>query len=318
MTSTPFTSDVHGTDDHPEVAEISALTEDLLSPERAAAVHAHLSACELCADVRTSLDEIRDTLGTLPGPARMPEDIAGRLDAALAAEALLDASPSGSGHVSRETEAFAGSAAPRAGAASVSRETALTRKGPSTRPAGHPGGASRPGRHRPTRRTRRWRSAVLAGAGAVVALSIGGVVWQSLDSSAPPTAADASEEGRQGAADGGLEKQVHTLLAQQHSAEKSRGSKTPDLKSKQSPGDSPLAGPATSVPSCIKEGVNRTEAPLAVDASAEHDGEKGYLVVLPHRGDSERVDAYLVDAACVTGEKTGPADVLTKGTYQRR
>ncbi|SCK22530.1 hypothetical protein H181DRAFT_01663 [Streptomyces sp. WMMB 714] len=317
MTSTPFTSDVHGTDDHPEVAEISALTEDLLSPERTAAVHAHLSACEVCADVRASLEEIRNSLGTLPGPARMPEDVAGRIDAALAAEALLDASPSGSGHVSRETDAPAGSSSSRAGS-SVSRETALTRKGPNTHPAGHPGGTSRPGRHRPTRRSRRWRSAVLAGAGAVVALSIGGVVWQSLGPSAPPTASDASEEGRQGAADGGLEKQVHTLLAQQHSAEKSRGSKTPDLKSKQSPGDSPLAGPATSVPSCIKEGLNRTEAPLAVDASAEHDGAKGYLVVLPHRGDSERVDAYLVDAACVTGEKAGPADVLTKRTYQRR
>ncbi|MFC4495574.1 hypothetical protein ACFPA8_15695 [Streptomyces ovatisporus] len=316
MTSTPFTSDVHSTDGHPEVAEISALTEDLLSPERATAVHAHLSACELCADVRTSLEEIRSTLGTLPGPVRMPEDIAGRIDAALAAEALLDASPSGASRVSRETDAGSRSSS-RPGAA-VSRETSLARKGPTTHPAGHPGGASRPGRHRPTRRSRRWRSAVLAGAGAVVALGIGGLVLQSLDSPAPPTAADGAEHGKENAADGALEKQVHTLLAQQQSAEKSRGSKTPDLKSKQSPGDTPLAGPETSVPSCIREGLERAETPLAVDESASHNGDRGYLVVLPHQGDSQRVDAYLVEAACVSGEKPGPAEVLTKRTYQRR
>ncbi|CAM5719671.1 hypothetical protein SANTM175S_06579 [Streptomyces antimycoticus] len=81
------------TDEHPEVAEISALTEGLLSPSRAVDVRTHLASCVLCADVSTSLEEIRSLLGTLPGPVRMPADIAGRIDAALAAEALLDATP---------------------------------------------------------------------------------------------------------------------------------------------------------------------------------------------------------------------------------
>ncbi|GAA3300589.1 hypothetical protein GCM10020295_41720 [Streptomyces cinereospinus] len=60
-------------------------------PSRTADVRRHLDECELCADVYASLEEIRGVLGTLPGPARMPADIAGRIDAALAAEALLQA-----------------------------------------------------------------------------------------------------------------------------------------------------------------------------------------------------------------------------------
>ncbi|MFF0201055.1 hypothetical protein [Streptomyces sp. NPDC005017] len=74
---------------HPDVAEISDLTEGLLSPSRSTELRRHLDGCELCADVRASLEEIRGLLGTLPGPARMPDDVAGRIDAALAAEALL-------------------------------------------------------------------------------------------------------------------------------------------------------------------------------------------------------------------------------------
>ena len=75
---------------HPDVAEISDLTEGLLSPARTSEVRRHLDGCELCADVHASLEEIRGLLGTLPGPPRMPADVAGRIDAALAAEALLD------------------------------------------------------------------------------------------------------------------------------------------------------------------------------------------------------------------------------------
>lgn len=85
MTST---TDMAG---HPDVAEISDLSEGILPPPRSADVRRHLDDCELCADVYASLEEIRDLLGTLPGPPRMPADVAGRIDAALAAEALLNA-----------------------------------------------------------------------------------------------------------------------------------------------------------------------------------------------------------------------------------
>ena len=76
---------------HPDVAEISDLTEGLLPPSRTTDVRRHLDECELCADVHASLEEIRGLLGTMPGPPRMPDDVASRIDAALAAEALLNA-----------------------------------------------------------------------------------------------------------------------------------------------------------------------------------------------------------------------------------
>ncbi|WP_181767294.1 hypothetical protein [Streptomyces albidus (ex Kaewkla and Franco 2022)] len=329
MTSTPFTSDVHSADDHPDVAEISALTEDLLTRERSDALVRHLADCELCADVHTSLAEIRDTLGTLPGPVRMPADIAGRIDAALAAEAVLDASSSNASAVSRETgpasregdrhaKTEPETTKRRHAAAAVSRETASARSGAPDRPAGHPGGPSRPGRHRPARRSRRWRSAVLAGAGAVVALGIGGLVMQSLNSPSSPTTAADRDQGEQTTADGALEKHVQSMLAKQDSGTKPRDARTPDFKTKESPGNSPLAGSATAVPSCIRAGIDRTESVLAADASAPYKGGTSYLVVLPHRDDPQRVDAYVVDRSCVGGDSTGPAKVLATHTYSRR
>lgn len=57
--------------EHPEVAEISDLTEGLLTPSRTVDVRRHLDGCALCADVYDSLEEIRGLLGTLPGPPRM-------------------------------------------------------------------------------------------------------------------------------------------------------------------------------------------------------------------------------------------------------
>lgn len=83
-------TDATGDAGHPDVAEISDLAEGLLAPARSGEVRSHLDSCALCADVRSSLEEIRGLLGTLPGPSRMPADVAGRIDAALAAEALLE------------------------------------------------------------------------------------------------------------------------------------------------------------------------------------------------------------------------------------
>ncbi|MFE4020900.1 anti-sigma factor family protein, partial [Streptomyces sp. NPDC059101] len=104
-----------GAGEHPEVSEISDLTDGLLSPSRTADLRNHLAGCALCEDVFASLEEIRGLLGTLPGPTRMPADVAERIDAALAAEALLDSTTAeGKPLVSRETST---------GPASVSRET---------------------------------------------------------------------------------------------------------------------------------------------------------------------------------------------------
>ncbi|WP_030406668.1 hypothetical protein [Streptomyces albus] len=100
MTSTPFPYDERpGTenrqpgdgrpdrDEHPDVEEISAFGEGISPTARAPQIRSHLAECPQCAGVLAWLEEIRETLGTLSGPVRMPEDVADRIDAALAAEA---------------------------------------------------------------------------------------------------------------------------------------------------------------------------------------------------------------------------------------
>ncbi|MFI7245573.1 hypothetical protein [Streptomyces qinglanensis] len=102
MTSTPSPHD-----EHPEIDEISALDEGIVPVARRAELRAHLLTCELCAEVSASLEEIQETLGTLPRPERMPEDVASRIDRALAAEATLAASAPGKAESTTGTDATA-------------------------------------------------------------------------------------------------------------------------------------------------------------------------------------------------------------------
>lgn len=325
-----------GTDDHPEVAEISALSEGLLPPDRSATVRSHLSDCPLCEDVRSSLEEIRGALGTLPGPARMPEDIAGRIDAALAAEALLDATApdsvaprtapagaarvttaSGTGatagvrHVSRETEDI--------GTDRVSRET--------RRPTSGPSAGTGPGR--PQRRpSRRRRATLLAVAGTVAAFSLGALFLPGLllpsDRGSGEQASDPGRsvaESSDGLSAAQLEKQVHTLLAQ--STEDGTEAALPQPKEAPEVGaetesTSPLRGEggAAGVPYCVREGVDRDEPPLAARAQTYGDT-AAYLLVLPHPGDTGRVDAYVVEATCVSEAPNEPGRVLGTETFDR-
>lgn len=95
---TSSTTDMTG---HPDVAEIADLAEGLLPTTRTTEVRQHLESCELCADVYASLTEIQGLLGTLPAPAPMPDDVAARIDAALAAEPPLGIADGT--RVSRET-----------------------------------------------------------------------------------------------------------------------------------------------------------------------------------------------------------------------
>lgn len=87
MTSTTDTAE------HPEITEISELAEGLLPPTRTTDVQQHLDGCALCADVLASLEEIRGTLGAVSDPPRMPEEIASRIDAALAFEGAVNRAP---------------------------------------------------------------------------------------------------------------------------------------------------------------------------------------------------------------------------------
>ena len=334
MTSAPFAA---GDAAHPEVAEVSAYAEGILPPDESAKVRAHLAECTLCEDVLTSLQDIRAALGSLPIP-KMPEDVASRIDAALAAEALLHATSvsretsadaaaewdTGAEHTEAETpddaterSAAAGathdetplsSREPTRGGRGVRRtRTAVSRetRRPGNRPPRRGRGPSGPGGRRGRRR------ALLLGAAGLAGLTLlGGGLFQALDgvsgerTDAPTTQQQAAEAGQ-------LRERVHALLAQQ----------SPHTQSAQ-PGQSESATipfrteGAPRVPGCVREGIDRKETPLAVDEQTFR-GTRSFIVVLPNASDPMRVDAYAVDASCTTREGT-PGTVLASGTYTRR
>ncbi|WP_367321991.1 hypothetical protein [Streptomyces sp. HUAS ZL42] len=306
MTSTTDTAG------HPDVAEISDLTEGLLPPSRTADVRRHLDICELCADVHASLEEIRGLLGTLPGPPRMPADVAGRIDAALAAEALLSATSPGatdSGEpVGAAHSVSGGHDSPR-----VSRETSTA----ADRPAGHARGSSTgPGR-KDSRREKRRRTVVLGTAFTAAALGLGSVLLTSLmgGSSGP-----GAEGGQTTAADtfsaAQLEKQVTDLLGEGRSP--GGGSRTPhSLGVERGVGtEKPKVLKQPTVPACVQNGIGRNDAALATK-EGRYKGTHALLVVLPDASDSTRVTAYIVDATCVEHPSTSKAEVLLTDTYAR-
>lgn len=286
-----------GTEEHPEVSEISAFTEGILPPDRSADLREHLALCVLCADVRDSLAEIRDLLGTLPGPVRMPEDVAGRIDAALAAEALIAAiAPSGPGEPvdglgepgGDEPLGVASTEAPEAVGAHVSRETSP----PVGRPHGHSRAATGPGRA--ARRSRR-RSTLLATACAAGVLGLGGFLVHALGTHDQGTAAAASGSHQKSVARFSgvrVPTKVHQLLASGAShASPSAGARAGK--------NSPFIATVPTVPPCVLKATRRTSPPIAA-SKGTYKGRSSYLVVLPHRSDTHRVDAYVVDSACAS------------------
>ncbi|NUK01273.1 anti-sigma factor family protein [Streptomyces lunaelactis] len=295
MTSTTDTTQ------HPDVSEISDLTEGLLSPARTAEVRQHLDGCPLCADVRTSLDEIRGLLGTLPGAHRMPADFAGRIDAALAAEALLDATaPEETAHVSRETTP-------------VTQQTETT---PADRPAGRPRAATGPGRNH---RTRRRRAVVLGAVFSAAAVGISVLFLQGPqstggDASATKDSASSAEGGTQDFSQSGIEGRVQALIApaltQHQDMEKGTSSDT------RSAPVSPKRMPGVTVPPCIQKGTGRTDTPIAFERG-QYKGDSAYLVVLPHSTDGAQVQAYVVDAACVETAPASTGKLLLTNAYPR-
>ncbi len=293
MTSTADTTQ------HPDVSEISDLTEGLLSPSRTEEVRRHLDACALCADVQASLDEIRGLLGTLPGPLRMPADVAGRIDAALAAEALLDSTaPEESAHVSRET-----APAPRVA------ETTVT-----DRPAGRPHAATGPGRDR--RAKRRRRNAVIGAVFGTAALGMGVLLLQpsGKDPSADGGGVSATKKSEDKFSDTALEDRVRDLIAKQPM---SRSKTAENGSSLGIESNSPKRGTDTTVPQCVQDGTGRNTVPLAAEKGT-YNGKSAFLVVLPHATDTTRVQAYVVDASCVEAAPPAKGEILLTHAYSRR
>ncbi|NEB04631.1 hypothetical protein [Streptomyces sp. SID13726] len=299
MTSTTDTAG------HPDVAEISDLTEGLLPASRTADVRRHLDECELCADVHASLEEIRGLLGTLPGPPRMPDDVAGRIDAALAAEALLQATAPEAVHELNDPEPVE--------TAHVSRETSPA----SDRPAGHARSSTAgPGRKERKRSGRR-RVAVLGTVFTVAALGFGSVLLSTLDDgkSSDDTARGETSTAADTFSTSGLEKQVSDLLTQKQSA--SGGSRAPhtSMGAADIPGSGdPRILSTPDIPLCIQKGIHSNGSPLATEDGI-YKGTDALLVVLRDPSDSTKVTAYVMDASCVKDAPSGAAKVLLKRSY---
>jgi len=300
---------------HPDVAEISDLTEGLLPPSRATEVRQHLDECELCADVHDSLEEIRGLLGTMPGPPRMPAEIATRIDAALAAEALL-------GATAPETLA-----APTLVSASrsvsgedtgthVSRETSP----PADRPSGRAHAATGPGRKDRSRSGRRGRivlgavfTAAVLGAGSLFLQSLGDHKTSDAAHVNPTSAADTFSKGK-------LQSEVSDLLSTRTATSRGTTGSGRPYKAETVPGNGEpstktLIQPSDPIPTCIRQGINRGNEDVLGSKQGTYDGTAVYLVVLPDASDNSRVTAYIVDAACVSGQTSTPGKVLLTQSY---
>ncbi|MFD3659825.1 zf-HC2 domain-containing protein [Streptomyces sp. NPDC058659] len=311
MTSTTGKAD---TTQHPDVSEISDLTEGLLSPSRSAAVRRHLDGCPLCADVRTSLEEIRGLLGTLPGPPRMPAEIAGRIDAALAAEALLQATaPENGSPVSRET--------------SLPRTEQLPSGAPSPateRPAGRPKAATGPGR---SEKPRRRRIALVSALGGAFAAAVLGTSLF-LSQGGGPTAGSAQGAKKADAAvvavspfsGTPVEDRVHALLGEEGSTAKTPQGVGPESMSAEGATPaSPHRNRDSAVPACVLAGTGHAGTVLAHERG-EYQGAPAYLLVLADPADGTRVQAFVLDASCAdqpTSTGSPAADLLLSETYPR-
>ncbi|MFI7274085.1 anti-sigma factor family protein [Streptomyces sp. NPDC049879] len=301
---------------HPDPAEIAALDEDLLPPEETAVLRAHIAECPACADVAADFALLRQELHALPLPP-MPDDVAARIDAAL-----------GELDVSRETKT------PAAG--TPDHDTAPKRQ--SMTAVGTPG-----------RSRRRWPRLALAAAGAVVAVALGSIALDSLgtglsdEDNSASSLADASDDGGR-SADPVLEDQVRDLLAESEAGgalstpeslqEPSRPPGASEWSTEQGqPGQddegeeqgegmesgAQEADPdalLSDVPTCVEDAIGRSEAPLAAEEE-DYAGTEAYLVVFPHAVDPEQVDAYVVDADCVSATPPVSGEVLVRASYPR-
>ncbi|MFM9592584.1 hypothetical protein ACKI1J_21085 [Streptomyces scabiei] len=302
MTSTTDTAG------HPDVAEISDLSEGLLPASRTTHLRQHLDECSLCADVYDSLEEIRGLLGTLPGPPRMPDDVAGRIDAALAAEALLNAGVQGQEPIAEPASIEVPRTTREEDTAHVSRETSSVMD----RPAGRPRASTGPGRT--TKRRPKRRTTVIGAVFAIAALGFGAVLVQSGgESDAPgPETATAASTTFSGVK---LEKRVQALLGENSNGTKRSPSKE-SFGTATAPDTSRNTVLKAEVPGCIAKGIGDVTGVIATEPGT-YRGDDAYLVLLPNRSDDSRVTAYVVDASCVGKATDSAGDVLLKQSYPR-
>ncbi len=102
---------------------------------------------------------------------------------------------------------------------------------------------------------------------------------------------------------------VHKLLATKKTHH------IPEIGTRSSP-ETPLRGKPDAVPSCVRQGIGRTETPL-VSSHRTYEGKDTFLVVLPHPSDPKSVSAYVVTASCASATPPAPGKVLLTHSYPR-
>ena len=312
-TTPPFGLDSSG---HPPVEAISDYLEDLLPAEAAAELTRHLEGCPECLDTHAAIEEIRALLGQSE-QVQLPGDIAVRIDAALAAEALLSS-----------TEP---TAAPEAAAAPLrttgGSHPAGSSSGAAHGPSGSSAGSRGPGRKPRRGSARKLRRAALG----LAALAVVGVVTVSLlqfhtdDSKSAGSAAVAGPQaagGRSAAGageypaftDAALPEQVRQLVAARSGlGPKAATGSDGSLK------NSPAVPNATApVPACITLATHRgAEEPLT-STQGSYNSTPVYAVVYSGATDPlHSLDVYLVAASCTATATPTPGQVLLHRTVPR-
>ncbi|MFF4339513.1 hypothetical protein ACFY00_06175 [Kitasatospora sp. NPDC001540] len=291
----------HPPSDHPGPDALADLAEELLPPERAAALHAHLADCPACAEDLALLRELPDLLADTPVPA-MPQDLADRLAAALAAEsaARTETRPQTPAEPPRATPP-SGPPAPPAPARTGS-------------PAGAPTASTGPGR--PPRRRRRGARLLLATAAValvVLGAGLGGALLDRGGDSGKSTAAGAASpmaaaDGSQAAKSTGGDSTAPRQVAPGNGAE----AVGPDFTPEQLPAQvrqlldgktpyqlgAPTPDAATAPAPCVLEAAGHSgEQPAAV-GPGRYRGRTVLALVFRPPGGSGPLDVYLATPDC--------------------
>lgn len=253
---------------HPDVDLLADLAEDLVPPVEQQPLYAHLTGCPECTDTYAALAEVRELLGTIETAPPLPDEVAARIDAALAAEA---AAP-----VTRATDPTA----------------PLTR-----RPAGPTRSARSPGS------ARRGRM-LLATAACLAVLGLGGTLLAQQQSStnrkASGSMADSRQEiqtaaGTQVFSEAELTEQINSLVQRGTAAAPAISgqlpSKAPSLgaapNEEQPP--APAPSPTSPCPAIAADGLL-----AATPGRFGHESVTALVLPLP----ADRLDVYLVTADC--------------------
>lgn len=340
---------------HPEVSELSDFTEGLLPRSRVTEVRRHLGACGLCAETEQSLREIQNLLGAVPGPPSMPADVAERIDAALAAEALLSStapaarekSPRRADHdtiVSGLSGNVPGArtddrqptgpsillsgptgpskTADRASgrAAHVSRETSSGL----TRPGGRSRAGTGPGRESSGRRRR--RTTIVSGIVAVAVIGVSVLMAQALSgpshraSVAEPPATSAvattSAPATHEFSAAQLQPTVDSLLADAPTAPTGTQPELRSTANATTGTNSPLIETDSGVPYCVRQGTGRSDPVLASEAGTYH-GAPAYLLVLADPSHADQVQVYVISSDCEDSGPTAKGKILRTESYTR-